>query len=119
MGDTKAHPDRESAARSIVYDDRAVRQWFRKHPKLEDAIERTINAQIENGLFRCKFATSLRWHGVPVYECRVNERSVGAVRVAFAFANGACTVLFISSDLQKRIFTAELERSLRSRPACR
>ncbi len=47
-----------------------------------------------------------------MWECRVNEKSVGSVRVAFAVHEGSATVLFISSELQKRAFTAELERFL-------
>lgn len=65
-----------------------------------------------NGLFKSKFATNARWHGLPIWECRVNEKSVGSVRVAFAVQGESATVLFVSPELQKRAFAAELERFL-------
>lgn len=111
-----SEPCESVALGSVLFDEHIPRQWFRKHPDLKQAIARTIADQIENGLFKCKFATTLRWRGAPVRECRVNERSVGAVRVAFTAEGRTCTVLFISSTLQKRAFTAELERSLRKDP---
>lgn len=98
----------------IRFDARIPRQWFRKHPQLEEAIKHTVSAQIENGLFKCKFATAVRWSGAPILECRVNEKSVGAVRVAFAIKDGICTILYISGTVQKKAFTAELERFLRN-----
>lgn len=85
---------------------------LRKHPHLQARIQRTIEGQLVNGLFKSKFATSIRWQGLPVWECRVNEKSVGSVRVAFAVQDGHATVLFISSQLQKRAFTVELEHFL-------
>lgn len=85
---------------------------LRKHPGLEDRVRQTIAAQLENGLFKSKFATTMRWQGQPIWECRVNERSVGSVRAAFSVRDGSVTVLYLSATLQKRAFTAELERFL-------
>lgn len=85
---------------------------LRKHPHLQARIAQTVEGQLTHGLFKSKFATNARWQGSPVWECRVNEKSVGSVRVAFAVHEGSATVLFISPELQKRAFTAELERFL-------
>lgn len=85
---------------------------LRKHPHLQARIQQTIEGQLMNGLFKSKFATNVRWRGAPIWECRVNERSVGSVRVAFAVQDGRATVLYISPELQKRAFAVELERFL-------
>lgn len=85
---------------------------LRKHPHLQERIEQTIACQMGNSLFRSKFATNMRWHGAPIWECRVNERSVGSVRIAFSVQDRHITVLFISSELHKRAFTTALEHFL-------
>lgn len=105
--------ERQDATGEVRFDPRVPHQWFRKHPELKGAIAHTVSTQVANGLFKSKFATTLRWHGHPVLECRVNERSAGAVRVAFALEDGAPVVLFVSGTLQKRAFGTELDRFLR------
>lgn len=97
---------------SVAFDKSGCHVMLRKHPHLRVRIQQAIEGQLANGLFKSKFATSIRWQGLPIWECRVNERSVGSVRVAFTVRDGHATVLFISSELQKRAFTAELERFL-------
>lgn len=99
----------------VEFDDRGCRQLLKKHPALASAIRRAIGDQIANGLFKCKFATSIRLDGRAIYECRVNERSIGAVRVAFTMAGDTVKVIFISKDIQKRTFTANLESFLRKK----
>ena len=90
---------------------------LRKHPGLEGRIRRTVANQLANGLFKSKFATAARWRGLHLWECRVNERSVGSVRVAFAAEGNRATVVYISQTLQKKAFAAELDRFLeRGRP---
>lgn len=96
----------------VRFDKRGCAAMLRKHPGLEDRVRQTIAAQLENGLFKSKFATTMRWQGQPIWECRVNERSVGSVRAAFSVRDGSVTVLYLSATLQKRAFTAELERFL-------
>lgn len=97
---------------SITFDKRGCEGMLRKHTALKARIEETITAQLENGLFKSKFATSKRWEGSPIWECRVNEKSVGSVRVAFSVSGESVTVIYLSKTLQKQAFTTELERFL-------
>lgn len=99
--------------RVVSFDKRGCAGMLRKHPALEGRVAQTVAAQLANGLFKSKFATALRWQGLPIWECRVNERSVGSVRAAFTVRDGRALVLYLSGTLQKRAFTAELERFLR------
>ena len=101
----------------VSFETRSLGQLDKKHPHLRDEITRTLITQMNNDLFKCKFATNLRWHGLPIYECRVNEKSLGAVRVAFAVNSKNAVVLFASKTTQKRAFTAELEAFLRKAQA--
>ena len=97
---------------SVAFEKSGCQTLLRKHPHLMSRIEQTVASQMANGLFKSKFATNARWHGLPIWECRVNEKSVGSVRVAFAVQGESATVLFVSPELQKRAFAAELERFL-------
>ena len=99
------------------FDKRGCSAVLRKHPQLESRIRQTVASQLANGLFKSKFATAARWRGLHLWECRVNEQSVGSVRVAFAAEGNRATVVYISQTLQKKAFAAELERFLeRGRP---
>lgn len=100
------------ASFSVTFEKRGCRTMLQKHPHLRQRISETIASQMANGLFRAKFATARRWKGQPIWECRVNERSAGSVRVAFSLARDMATVLFVSPTLQKRAFGEELERFL-------
>ena len=102
--------DKGSKGRTVTLDKTGCASLLRKHPQLEERVQRTVLGQLDAGLFKSKFATSVRWHGLPLWECRVNEKSIGAVRVAYA-----ATVVYLSPTLQKRAFTAELERFLAQR----
>lgn len=86
--------------------------FLRKYPQLKEYAERTIATQMDNGLFKSKFATARRWDGSPIMECRVNAGKVGAFRVAFITKGDTALVIYISRTLQKRDFTAEIERFL-------
>ena len=107
--------DKGSKGRTVTLDKTGCASLLRKHPQLEERVQRTVLGQLDAGLFKSKFATSVRWHGLPLWECRVNEKSSGAVRVAFAAQRDAATVVYLSPTLQKRAFTAELERFLAQR----
>ena len=107
--------DKGSKGRTVTLDKMGCASLLRKHPQLEERVQRTVLGQLDAGLFKSKFATSVRWHGLPLWECRVNEKSIGAVRVAFAAQGDAATVVYLSPTLQKRAFTAELERFLAQR----
>lgn len=105
----------ETRTETIAFDKRGCAALLRKHPSLEGRIAQTIAVQLRNGLFKSKFATTARWEGQPIWECRVNEKSVGSVRAAFTVEGEAATVLYLSPTLQKRTFTAELDRFLERR----
>ncbi len=97
---------------SITFDKRGCSSLLRKHPELKKRIIQTIESQIQNGFFKSKFATSIRWNNSPIWECRVNEKTVGSVRVAFSVYKDSIKVLYISSTLQKKAFTTELNQFL-------
>lgn len=97
---------------SVIFDKRGCESMLRKHAALKTRIEETVTTQLANGLFKSKFATSKRWNGSPIWECRVNEKSVGSVRIAFSVSGETVTVIYLSKTLQKQAFTAELERFL-------
>ncbi len=98
---------------TVSFDKRGCGPLLRKHPSLQGKTARTIRSQIGNGLFKSKFATMVRWQGLPIWECRVNEQSVGSVRAAYVVNGSAATVLYLSATLQKRAFAAELDRFLK------
>lgn len=97
---------------TVTFDKRGCESALRKHATLKARIEKTITTQLENGLFKSKFATSKRWKGSPIWECRINEKSVGSVRVAFSITGENVTIIYLSKTLQKQAFTTELERFL-------
>lgn len=101
----------------MAFDKQGCAAMLRRHPQLEDFIVRTVTTQLEHGLFRSKFATSSRYEGHAVRECRVNAGAFGPVRVAFIVQDATATVIYISRTLQKRAFTAELDRFLARRPS--
>lgn len=103
-------------AGKVTFDKRGCQALLRKHPALEGRVAATVESQLAHGLFKSKFATAERWEGQPVWECRVNEASIGSVRAAFSVRDGEATVIYLSPTLQKRAFTAELDRFLRRRP---
>lgn len=108
-------PARDIAGK-VTFDKRGCQALLRKHPALEERVAAAVASQLAHGLFKAKFATAERWDGQPIWECRVNEASVGSVRAAFSVRDGAATVIYLSPTLQKRAFTAELDRFLRRRP---
>lgn len=99
----------DGASATIAFNKAGCLGMLRKHPRLKERIEQTIRGQMANRLFKSKHATNARWRNLPIWECRVNEKSVGSVRTAFVVHGSSATVLLISSELQKRAFTAELE----------
>lgn len=100
---------------TVTFDKAGCAALLRKHLQLEERVRRTVLGQLDAGMFKSKFATSMRWHGLPLWECRVNEKSVGAVRAAFAVQGETATIVYLSPTLQKKAFTAELERFLARR----
>lgn len=104
-----------TATETIVFDKRGCEALLRKHPGLRHRVAQAVAAQLRHGLFKSKFATTARWQGLPIWECRVNEKSTGAVRAAFTAQGNGATVVYLSPTLQKRAFGAELDRFLERR----
>lgn len=100
---------------SITFAKRGCCHMLDKHPSLKARIVQAIEVQSANGMFKSKFASKSRWHGLPIRECRVNDKGAGSVRVAFAVDKDNTEVLYISGTIQKQAFTAELERFLKGR----
>ncbi len=98
----------------VVFDKRGCGALLRKHPGLERHVVRTVIGQLENNLFKSKFATTARWEGHLLWECRVNAGPAGSFRAAFTVDDGTATVVYLSRTLQKRPFTAELDRFLKA-----
>ena len=102
-----------AGAPSISFAKRGCCHMLEKHPSLKARIVQAIEVQSVNGMFKSKFASKSRWHGLPIRECRVNDKSAGSVRVAFAVDKANAEVLYISGTIRKQAFTAELERFLK------
>lgn len=99
---------------TIHFDKRGCRQVLKKNPSLEKKIAQVIENQKENSFFKTKAASDLKWNGLKVLECRVNDPSVGAIRCAFTVdPDGGIDVVYLSSTLLKKDFTAELNRFLK------
>ncbi|TGY65104.1 hypothetical protein [Dubosiella muris] len=97
----------------VTFEARGCRKMLQKNPSLQSKIVETLRRQAENDFFKSKYATRKRWHDLPVFECRVNDPSVGAVRIAFARQGERLFVLYGSTTLLKKSFTQELESFLK------
>lgn len=105
-------PPSNRISNKVIFDQHGCMPLLRKYPQLKSSITHAIITQLENNLFKSKFATKNRWHGLPIRECRVNANEPGAVRVAFVIDGNTTTVIYLSRTLQKRAFTTELDRFL-------
>lgn len=83
---------------------------LQKNPALKKKIIEGLTYQVENDFFKTKYATRRKWHDMPVLECRINDLSVGAVRIAFARRNDEIHVLFGSTTLLKNPLPRNLRR---------
>ena len=101
---------------SVTFGKRGCEALLRKHPGLKARVAAAVESQIAHGLFKSKFATTERWEGQPIWECRAHRAGGGLVDAAFSVRNGTAAVIYLSPTLQKRAFTAELNRFLRRRP---
>ncbi|GFO98791.1 hypothetical protein [Lactobacillus helveticus] len=76
--------------------------------KIATAIEKENNT----GMTKVKLAIRNEVNGLPCYEFRLNLGKIGSVRIAFTVYNDLATIYFISTDLQKSTFIAEVQRIL-------
>lgn len=97
----------------ITFEKRGCQAMLRRHPGLGPRVAAAVKSQLAHGLFKAKFATTTRWEDHPIWECRVNEASIGSVRAAFTAYDDEVTVIYLSPTLPKRAFASELDRFLR------
>ncbi len=104
----------DDPACTIDFESRGCRKILQRNPSLEERIRDTLRRQISQGFTRTKAASRLKWNGLTVYEIRVNDPSVKAVRVAFTAQGSSIHVLFISTSIQKNEFSREIDSFLKS-----
>lgn len=97
----------------ILFESRGCRKLLQKNPTLEKKIREGLSRQAENSFFKTKMATRKKWHGQTVYECRINDPALGAVRIAFTKNENEIHVVYGSTTLLKKAFTQELEKFLK------
>lgn len=87
------------------------KDFFKKHASQEAVIKEKTKAAIikENstGMTKVKLASKERLNGQPIYEFRLNVGKIGSIRVAFTLFNDQITVYFITTKLQKSVFSQE------------
>ncbi|WEV70683.1 hypothetical protein OZY43_07020 [Lactobacillus sp. ESL0785] len=102
----------------IEYERSGCKQFLKKHKNevqlIKSLIAKALTTQIKTGMAKVKRAASERISGHCVYECRVNLKKMGSVRVAFVIiSDQQVMVLYLSSTLQKDEFTHLLEHNLK------
>ena len=89
---------------------------FRKYSHQEAAIREGVSAhvrrEIDTDFAKTKLATRRHFDGHKVYECRVNLAKLPALRVAFALDGSQVTIVYMSTNIQKSEFSAEIESFL-------
>lgn len=97
----------------ILFESRGCRKILAKNPSLKKKISEGLIRQAENGFFKTKAATRTRWKGQPVYEFRVNDPALKAVRVAFTAFHHEMHVVYITTSIQKSEFSKEIDAFLK------
>lgn len=105
--------EKQTSGFQFTFEKRGCRRILSRHETLESSVRETMIRQAENGFFKTKYATRIRWRGFPVLECRVNDPSAGAVRAAFTREGNRICVLYLTRTLVKKAFTQELETFLK------
>lgn len=75
-----------------------IRQW----------VKQALEQEITTGMSKCKVASKRRIDGQSVYECRLNLGTIGSARIAFTLTTDQATVYFITTHLQKSVFSREV-----------
>ncbi|WP_421016961.1 hypothetical protein [Furfurilactobacillus cerevisiae] len=103
----------------VIFDKAGCKSFFKKfrsqQHQMQTEILEAVDEQINSGMSKTKIAAHERINGRSIHEFRLNLGTIGSARVAFYVNNQLATVLFVSTDLQKRTFTDELERFLKER----
>ncbi|WP_302117473.1 hypothetical protein [uncultured Limosilactobacillus sp.] len=96
------------------------KDFFKKHARQEAVIKEKIKAAIikENntGMTKVKLASKERINGQPIYEFRLNVGKIGSIRIAFTVFDNQVAVYFITTKLQKSVFSQEFSKIVNSIP---
>ncbi len=98
---------------TFVFEPRGTRKLLAKNPQLKSKIIDTITYQAENDFFKCKLASRSKYQGMSLLECRVNDPSVGALRVAFGRKDNEIIVVYATTTILKKDFSQELASFLK------
>lgn len=95
----------------VEFYEHGCKPFFKKHRRQQNDVEAVIKAaitrEVATGMTKVKLATK-RWvAGQSIYEFRLNLGKLGSARLAFTVDQDHATVYFISSHLQKAIFSHE------------
>lgn len=105
--------DQQKEHSAVIFESRGTKKFLTKQPALKDKISLALYRQQENGFFKTKSASRLKWHGFPVYEIRINDPSVKALRAAFIVSNQEIHVVYLTTTLLKKDFTKEMDTFLK------
>ena len=100
----------------INFDKTGCKTFFKKHPQNKKIVQAKINSaikkEVQTGMSKVKLATRKKINNLPCYEMRLNLRNIGSVRIAFTVHDNQTTVYYLTTTLQKREFSKELEKTL-------
>lgn len=101
----------------ITYDERGCRKvlhtYAHRADEIKTEVEHTIRAQIVHDFSRTKTASHIPYHGMKLFECRVNVGKLPAIRVAFALSGDDVDVAFMTTNIQKSDFSRQLDAFLK------
>ncbi|GGI63542.1 hypothetical protein [Limosilactobacillus caviae] len=96
------------------------KDFFKKYARQEAVIKEKIKAAIikENNMrmTKVKLACKERINGQPIYEFRLNVGKIGSIRIAFTVFDNQVAVYFITTKLQKSVFSQEFSKIVNSIP---
>ncbi|MEY8309073.1 hypothetical protein AAK899_06100 [Erysipelotrichaceae bacterium 51-3] len=98
---------------TFIFDSRGTRKLLAKNPQIKSRMIETITRQAENDFFKCKLASRRKWQGISLLECRVNDPSVGALRVAFGCKDQTIYIVYATTTILKKDFSQELDSFLK------
>lgn len=98
---------------TFTFEPRGTRKLLAKNPQLKSRIIDTITYQAENDFFKCKLASRRKYQSLSLLECRVNDPSVGALRVAFGRKGNKIIVIYATTTILKKDFSQEIDSFLK------
>ena len=77
---------------------------------IKDNIIQQVSNLVNNDFNRIKPASKKRINNFPLYECRVNLPKIPDIRNAFFINQDKINVIYITNNITKADFTAEIEK---------